>query len=80
MINTDKNLFLQQKHNVIAITSGVGSMGKTWLATTLAHAVNSLKKSVLLFDADNGLLNTVFQTGVSLQSNRCWMMKKRSIK
>lgn len=66
MINTDKNLFLQPKHNIIAITSGIGSMGKTWLATTLAHAVNSLKKSVLLFDADNGLLNTVFQTGVSL--------------
>ena len=66
MINTDKNLFLQQKHNVIAITSGFGSMGKTWLAVTLAHAVNYLKKSVLLFDADNGLLNTVFQTGISL--------------
>lgn len=67
MINKDKNLFLQQKRNVIAITSGVGSMGKTWLALTLAHAVNSLKNSVLLFDADNGLLNTEFQIGVALQ-------------
>lgn len=67
MINIDKNLFLQQKHNVIAITSGIGSMGKTWLSTTLAHAVNSLKKNVLLFDADNGLLNTTFQTGITLQ-------------
>lgn len=67
MINKDKNLFLQQKRNVIAITSGIGSMGKTWLALTLAHAVNSLKNSVLLFDADNGLLNTEFQTGVFLQ-------------
>lgn len=67
MINTDKNLFLQQKRNIIAITSGVGSMGKTWLALTLAHAVNSLKNSVLLFDADNGLLNTNFQLGMVLQ-------------
>lgn len=62
MINIDKNLFLQQKHNIIAITSGVGSMGKTWLSITLAHAVNLLKKNVLLFDADNGLLNVDFQT------------------
>lgn len=66
MINIDKNLFLQRKHNVVAITSGFGSMGKTWLAVTLAHAINYLKKSVLLFDADNGLLNTDFQTGVAL--------------
>ena len=67
MINRDKNLFLMPKHNVLAVTSGVGSMGKTWLAVTLAHAVNSMKNNVLLFDADNGLSNTVFQTGISLQ-------------
>lgn len=67
MINVDKSLFLQQNHTVVAITSGFGSMGKTWLAVTLAHAINLLKKSVLLFDADNGLLNTDFQVGVNLQ-------------
>ena len=57
MINTDKSLFLQTADNIVAITSGVGSMGKTWLAVTLAHALNTLRRSVLLFDADNGLLN-----------------------
>jgi len=57
MINIDKNLFLQPAHNTIAITSGVGSMGKTWLTVTLAHALNMLHEAVLLFDADNGLLN-----------------------
>lgn len=67
MINRDKNLFLMPKHNVIAVTSGVGSMGKTWLAVTLAHAVNYMKNNVLLVDADNGLTNTVFQTGIPLQ-------------
>lgn len=67
MINIDKNLFLQHRSNTIAITSGIGSMGKTWLSLTLAHAVNSLKKSVLLFDADNGLLNMEFQLGISLR-------------
>ena len=57
MINTDKNLFLQTACNTIAITSGVGSMGKTWLTVTLAHALNLLHRSVLMVDADNGLLN-----------------------
>ncbi|MBQ7633252.1 MAG: AAA family ATPase [Alphaproteobacteria bacterium] len=61
MININKNLFLQRKNNVIAITSGVGSMGKTWLAVTLSHALNMLQQSVLLFDADNGLLNVSAQ-------------------
>lgn len=64
MINTNKNLFLQAQPNIIAITSGIGSMGKTWLAVTLAHALNILKKSVLLFDADNGILNTQTQLGI----------------
>lgn len=64
MINADKNLFLQQADNIYAITSGRGSMGKTWLSVTLAQALNSLKQSVLLFDADNGLLNMDFQLGL----------------
>lgn len=65
MINIDKNLFLQKAHNVIAVTSGDGSMGKTWLTSTLAHALNILHESVLLFDADNGLLNIEAQLGLN---------------
>lgn len=61
MINIDKNLFLPTPGNIIAITSGIGSMGKTWLSITLAHALNMLRRSVLLFDANNGLLNADFQ-------------------
>lgn len=69
MINIDKNLFLQQAHNIIAITSGVGSMGKTWLTITLAHALNILHESVLLFDADNGLLNIEAQLGAENENS-----------
>ena len=65
MVNINKNLFLQRNSNIIAITSGVGSMGKTWLTLTLSHALNILQQSVLLFDADNGLLNVAAQTDVS---------------
>lgn len=68
MINVNKNLFLPQADNIIAITSGIGSMGKTWLSITLSHALNLLQKKVLLFDANNGLLNTDFQ--IELSTNR----------
>lgn len=64
-IKIDKNLFLTPPAQITAITSGFGSMGKTWLAATLAQALNMLHKSVLLFDANNGLLNTDFQLGLN---------------
>lgn len=69
MINIDKNLFLQHSNNFIAITSGAGNTGKTWIATTLAHALNQLKHEILLFDADNGLLNIDFQLGLGQKAN-----------
>ncbi len=65
MVNVDKNLFLLQSNNILAIASGVGSMGKTWFAVTLAQAVNQLHHSVLVVDADNGLSNISFQTGLA---------------
>ncbi len=64
-IKIDKNLFLTPPACVTAITSGLGSMGKTWLSITLAHAVNMLHKSVLMFDANSGLLNTDFQLDIA---------------
>jgi flagellar biosynthesis protein FlhG len=65
MINIDKRLFLNHTENVIAITSGVGSMGKTWLAVTLAQALNNMQQKVLLVDANNGILNADFQLGLT---------------
>ena len=69
MINVDKELFLTSSDNVISVTSGIGSMGKTWFSITLAHALNMLSKGVLLIDADNGVLNTGFQLGVEDKVN-----------
>ena len=38
----------------IAIASGKGGVGKTWLAITLGHALAAAGQHVLLFDGDLG--------------------------
>ena len=51
--------------NMVAIASGKGGVGKTWLATTLAHALARLGRRVLLFDGDLGLANVDIQIGLA---------------
>ncbi len=49
---------------LIAIASGKGGVGKTWLAITLAHALAQQGNRVLLFDGDLGLANVDVQLGM----------------
>lgn len=65
MINTDKNLFLNQTDNVTVVMSEGRGSGKTWLSQTLAHAINLLGKRVLFVAADNGTFGTDFQTNIN---------------
>ena len=51
--------------SLIAIASGKGGVGKTWLAITLSHALARLGRRVLLFDADLGLANVDIQLGLT---------------
>ncbi len=67
MINIDKHLFLPNTQNITAICSGASGSGKTWLAVTLAHALNIQRRSILLFDADSGLSNIHSQLGWTTQ-------------
>ena len=50
--------------NVIAIASGKGGVGKTWLSVTLAHTFARQGQRVLLFDGDIGLANVDIQLGL----------------
>ncbi|MBH89015.1 MAG: cobyrinic acid a,c-diamide synthase [Magnetovibrio sp.] len=50
--------------NMVAIASGKGGVGKTWLAITLTHALAKQKLRTLLFDGDLGLANLDIQLGL----------------
>jgi flagellar biosynthesis protein FlhG len=50
--------------NVIAVASGKGGVGKTWLSISLAQALSKLDQRVLLFDGDLGLANVDVQLGI----------------
>jgi flagellar biosynthesis protein FlhG len=51
--------------HMIAVASGKGGVGKTWLSITLCHALANAGKKVLLFDADLGLANADIQLGLT---------------
>src|SRR5699024_1226179 len=51
--------------NMIAIASGKGGVGKTWLAITLSHALARCGRRALLFDGDLGLANIDIQLGLN---------------
>ena len=51
-------------HNIMAIASGKGGVGKTWLAITMASALVAKERKVLLFDGDLGLANLDIQLGL----------------
>ncbi len=55
---------LPDRHNLFAIASGKGGVGKTWLAISLVHAMAKAGKRALLFDGDFGLANVDVQLGL----------------
>lgn len=50
--------------NFLAVASGKGGVGKTWLAVTLTHALARKGQKVLLFDGDLGLANVDIHLGL----------------
>lgn len=56
-----------RKNNILAVASGKGGVGKTWLAVTLSHLIARSGRHVLLFDGDIGLANVDVQLGLTPQ-------------
>lgn len=52
-------------NNIVAIASGKGGVGKTWLSITLAHVLARSGRRILLFDGDIGLANVDVQLGLT---------------
>ena len=52
-------------HNVVAVASGKGGVGKTWFSITLSHAMARMGRRTLLFDGDLGLANVDIQLGLT---------------
>jgi flagellar biosynthesis protein FlhG len=55
---------LPRRDHVIAVASGKGGVGKTWLAITLAQSFARRGLRTLLFDGDLGLANIDIQLGL----------------
>jgi flagellar biosynthesis protein FlhG len=51
--------------NLVAVASGKGGVGKTWLASTLTHALGFVGQRALLIDGDLGMANVDVQLGLS---------------
>jgi flagellar biosynthesis protein FlhG len=56
---------LARADNMVAVASGKGGVGKTWLAATLAHALARQGGRTLLVDGDLGLANVDIQLGLT---------------
>ncbi|MAV87825.1 MAG: cobyrinic acid a,c-diamide synthase [Rhodospirillaceae bacterium] len=61
---TNSKKEITRPHQKIAIASGKGGVGKTWLSITLSHALADKGRKVLLFDGDLGLANVDIQLGL----------------
>ena len=53
-----------RRPRLLAIASGKGGVGKTWLSVTLSRALVQAGRTVLLFDGDLGLANVDIQLGI----------------
>lgn len=53
------------KKNIIAVASGKGGVGKTWLSITLTHLFARAGRRACLLDGDVGLANIDVQLGIA---------------
>jgi flagellar biosynthesis protein FlhG len=56
---------MSKNSKIIAVASGKGGVGKTWLTTTIATVLANSGRKILVFDGDIGLANVDVQLGIS---------------
>ena len=66
------------RNNIVAVASGKGGVGKTWLSITLTHLIARSGRKVLLFDGDIGLANVDVQLGLTPKQDLSAMFAGRS--
>lgn len=64
-MNSTRRNISRNKNNLIAVASGKGGVGKTWLSTTLSSLMARSGRRVLIFDGDIGLANVDIQLGLT---------------
>ncbi|MDR2339762.1 MAG: MinD/ParA family protein [Deltaproteobacteria bacterium] len=66
---------------VLAVSSGKGGVGKSNLTLALAYALTSLKRKVLIWDADLGLANTDVLLGIHAKHTiHDWLKGEKALK
>lgn len=60
----ENSVLAKAEAKLITVASGKGGVGKTWVSTTLAHALAREGRKSLLFDGDLGLANVDIQLGL----------------
>ncbi len=63
--------------NILAVASGKGGVGKTWLSITLSHALAKRGHNILLFDSDFGLANVDVQLGLAPRQDLGGVLARR---
>ena len=65
--------------NIIAVASGKGGVGKTWLSITLSQLFARSGRKILLFDGDIGLANVDVQLGLTPQRDLSQVLRGGSL-
>ena len=63
--------------NVIALASGKGGVGKTWLSVAVAQTLADKGEKVLLVDGDLGLPNVDIQLGLPTENDLSAVVGRR---
>lgn len=72
----EQNKKTNEPGSIVAIGSGKGGVGKTWMAISVSQALAHMGRKVLLFDGDLGLANVDVQLGLMPRKDLFTVLEK----